>query len=46
METQRKPNEPGRSGAPGQQGGERKQHCDKQERERQQRERDKQGGAV
>jgi hypothetical protein len=44
METQRKPNQPGRSAAPGQQGGEREQDRDKQERERQQRERDKQGG--
>ena len=43
MEGQQNPNEPGKSGTPGQQGGQ-QQDREKQERERQQREREKQGG--
>ena len=42
METQRNPNEPGKSGGPGQQGGQEGDR-ERQERERQQREREKQG---
>src|SRR5207249_598885 len=42
-ETQRNPNEPGKSGGPGEQGGQEGDR-EKQERERQQREREKQGG--
>lgn len=43
MEGQQNPNEPGKSGTPGQQGGQ-QQDRERQERERQQREREKQGG--
>jgi len=43
MESQHNPNEPGKSGGPGQQGGQDKDR-EKQERERQQREGEKQGG--
>jgi hypothetical protein len=43
METERNPNEPGKSGCPGQQGGQEGDR-ERQERERQQREREKQGG--
>jgi hypothetical protein len=43
METERNPNEPGKSGGPGQQGGQEGDR-EKQERERQQREHEKQGG--
>ncbi len=42
MATQRNPNEPGKSGGPGQQSG-KEQDQKRQERERQQREREKQG---
>ena len=43
METERNPNEPGKSGGPGQQVGQEGDR-ERQERERQQREREKQGG--
>ena len=49
MEAQHNPNEPGKHGGPGQQGGQQqdreKQERERQERERQQREREKGGGS-
>ena len=43
MATQQNPNEPGKSNAPGQEGGH-EQDRERQERERQQRDRERQGG--